>query len=752
MPFWNPIVLSQTQASVAGLLPVSLCLASAAAAAQDTGRLEARAPAPMTAPPAASAEEIVVTATRGARDLRDVPAAISVQSLDTLRRDGFSFGTDEFRGVPGVSFRRGEGDGDEFPYVSIRGSPGTDGYLPLIDGIPFVGIFEEPFFSEFPYDALERIEVVRGPLSALYGRGALYGASNYLTRDPEEDQVRLAVTGGTDDFYRAEASVTRRLGGNFGVLIGGAYENSDGWRENSRREIWTLYGKARAELGADTTLTLFGTYIDRFTQQATGLPLAADGRVVAEVGRGARFLGFGHPFSDTTGAMASLRLEHRASDRLDLTFTAHHRRFDRDVFLNFHDPLGFDPARQVFGVNGFRNTSRHDVWFGETTASLDLGAHRILAGVGGEASTAREFNRWTGQFGFTPECGFTFFLIEIDYRTGQAVNRDDPCFVTDAPRTRSHFRNHFLGAFLQDEWRIGERLTLTLGGRYDVFRRRAVFDPLPASGPGGTQRLKANAFSPRAALSYRTGFGQVYAGYGRGFNANFGATFENDPVQYYRPRLEPTTIDSYEIGVKGRALDDALRVEAALFYSRQRNRRVIIPNPDAESDPTAPPNLITFGQIYDVRGLELSLNLRPRAGTSITLNFSHVDPEWKDFVLQTFDGPIDLSGTTPVGIARNSIYLAAEQRFARWLSARATFEWYDDYEITQDNSEEGGGYELLNLNARIAPPAWNGLSLDLTLSNALDRRYFSYFGGRENPTYATPGPPRQFRATLRATF
>ncbi len=64
--------------------------------------------------------EIVVTATRSAERLVDVPADVTVKTLDTLRRDGFTFGTDEFRGVPGVSFRRGEGDGDEFPYVSIR--------------------------------------------------------------------------------------------------------------------------------------------------------------------------------------------------------------------------------------------------------------------------------------------------------------------------------------------------------------------------------------------------------------------------------------------------------------------------------------------------------------------------------------------------------------------------------------------------------------------------------------------------------
>lgn len=119
--------------------------------------------------------EIVVTATRSEERLVDVPADVTVKTLDTLRRDGFTFGTDEFRGVPGVSFRRGEGDGDEFPYVSIRGSNGTEGYLTLIDGMPF-DLNEEGALGIVPYPALSRVEVVKGPASALYGRGALYGA------------------------------------------------------------------------------------------------------------------------------------------------------------------------------------------------------------------------------------------------------------------------------------------------------------------------------------------------------------------------------------------------------------------------------------------------------------------------------------------------------------------------------------------------------------------------------------------------
>ncbi|KTR83740.1 hypothetical protein NS277_07155 [Novosphingobium barchaimii] len=105
-----------------------------------------------------------------------------------------------------------------------------------------------------------------------------------------------------------------------------------------------------------------------------------------------------------------------------------------------------------------------------------------------------------------------------------------------------------------------------------------------------------------------------------------------------------------------------------------------------------------------------------------------------------------------MGIAPNIVYIAADQRITPWLSGRGILEWYDDYKLTADNRVDGGGYTLVTLGARITPQVWRGLTLNLTLLNALNERYTYMFGGTTAPTYATPGPPRQFRATLKAGF
>ena len=696
-------------------------------------------------------EVIVVTASRGATPLQDVAADVTVRDFETLRRDGFTFGTDEFRGVPGVSFRRGEGDGDVFPFVSIRGSTGVEGYLTLVDGIPF-DLNEEGSLQVVPYPALSRVEIVKGPVSTLYGGGALYGAVNYITIDPSADKIDVSLTAGSDDYYRGDLSVAKPLSDTLGLVAIASYENYGGWRENGGRENLNLFAKLSLAAGPDTDLTLYGSYQDQRAETPSVIPLLEDGTPVEVFGGWEADNTFLNPAVDLKGGIVALRAEHRFSDAFSMTATGQYRRFDFDNRLNFYDPFGFSPERGVFGVNGFYAQSKFEVAYGEVTAKYNSGRHDIVAGVTGQVGTVRRDDFWSGQYGFTFDCGFNFYLVEIDYVNGGVANRDAPCFVIDNPQASNDQRTTYLSAFVQDEVQLSDAFYLTLGARYDRFYRETEYFPIAGQTDGALGEARADAVSPKAALSWRYGDGQVYVAYGRGFNSNFGPAFEFNPDQYARPEQRPTTLDSVEIGWKGAALQDKLNFALTAFYSVQKNRRQTVPNPAAETDVTAPSSLITFGDRYESKGVEVALDFRPQDGTRLQLNYSHIAPEWDEYILQQSSGPLDLSGKTPVGVAENVVYVAGEQRITPWLSGRAIVEWYDDYQVTADNSVKGGSYTLVTLNARIAPQAWGGMSLDLTLLNALDEKYLYLFGGTTSPTYGTPGTPRQFRATLNASF
>ena len=702
-------------------------------------------------------DEIVVTATRRGKPLLEVAASVTVQDVAELRAKGFNYGTDEFRGVPGVFFRRGEGDGEEFPFISIRGvtgNHGNDTFLALVDGIPFVGPDEEVLLYEVPYPVVDTIEIVRGPVSALYGRGGIAGAVNYRTRPLREDRSVLSVSAGNENFFRAEAHLERGFDNGAGVMLSAVYEDFEGWRDNSRRELASVFVKGALPIGERGNLTGWLTYYNRDAEVPSVIPTLGDGTVVDVVGGNETFLGYLPAGNESEGVIAAARYEYAVSDDLNFQFTGQARSFDSDVALNFYDFFEFDPANSIMGVNGFASENEADVLFGEALVNWNSGRHSIVAGISGERATLDEADRWSGEIDpfFTGECGFRFYGILVDYSTGEVTNDapDNACFVRSQLRTVADTTNSFAGAFVQDEIRLSDRLELTVGLRYDRFEREVDFDVVGTQPVDQRATGDEDAFSPKASLSYDYGGGILYTSYGRGFNSNFGPVFQWEPDRYARDE-EPTTIDSFEIGWKGRAGDGRIEWETAVFYLEQEDRRIFVPNPD----PDGPPSLATTGQAYSSRGFEGSLRFRPAERTTAIVNYTYLDPEWDELIIAgSFGAPDqDFSGVSPQGVPENLVYVEVAQSFTDWLEARLTYEWYDDYFVDLSNSVSAGSYDLLGVSASVEFPGNDSLSLDLSVTNLLDEDYYFFFAGsRTMATNVTPGVPRLARATLRWQF
>lgn len=706
-----------------------------------------------------SIEEVVVTATatRSEKELLKTPAAVTVQSLDDLRRDGFTYGTDEFRGVPGIFFRRGEGDGEEFPFISIRGvtgNHGNDTFLALVDGIPFVGPDEEVLLYEVPYPIVDQVDIVRGPVSALYGRGAISGAVNYRTRTPQKNRTELTLSGGSDGYQRGQVLVEKSFDSGAGFLASATRENFKGWRDNSARDTNSVFLKGIVPVSDNSMVTGWLSYFERNAEVPSVIPTLSDGTVVNVHGGTEGFLGQKPTHNDVSGWIGALRYEIQLSESLGFQATAQARSFDSDVRLNFYDFYEFNPEANIMGVNGFANKSEADVYFGEALFTWQPGAHNIVAGVSIEQATLGEVDRWSGEIDpfFTGECGFRFYAILIDYSTGNVLNDtpDNSCFVREQLRTAADTTNQFWGVFIQDEISLTERLTLTLGGRYDAFDRDIDFSVIGTLPTDQNASGDADAFAPKASLAYDYGQGIVYASYGRGFNSNFGPVFQWEPDRYTRDE-KPTTIDSFELGWKGQTANRQFSWETAIFYLEQKDRRIFVSNPD----PMGPPTLATTGQEYSSQGLEASLTFHPTDKTHLLLNYTYLDPEWDELIIAgSFGEPdTDLSGTTPQGVPEHIVYAEVSHNFSDWISGRLSYEWYDDYFVDQSNSFRNGKYDLVNLSVTITPPSRENLSIDVSATNLLDEDYFFYFAGsRTAVTNVSPGVPRQLRVTLRTEF
>ena len=735
MRFSIHVIGGVVAASAAALMPINLALA------QSAGAVEAD-----------EIVEIVVTATRDEKPLLEVPASITVQSTAELRQKGFVVGTDEFRGVPGVFVRRGGGDNDEFPLISIRGvtgDHGNDTFLAMIDGVPFVGPDEEVLLYEVPYGVIDSIEVVRGPVSALYGRGGIAGAVNYRTRPFSSSRTELAISAGNEGFFRGQAHVEKAFDNGAGIMFSANYEDFEGWRENSNREIASVFLKGSVPVGERGTLNAYVTYYDRLSEVPSVIPTLSDGTIVDVPGGPESYIGYAPTFNDVEGLITAVKYEHSVSDTLGFQFTGQVRNYDRETKLNFYSESGFDPAKTTVGFLGFGTASDSTIYYGEGTVNWTTGKHSIVAGLSTERAELDDEESWSGQHGFTFFCGFRFYFISVDYSTGQVINDQHPCFARDQLSTAADMTNTFFGAFIQDEIALTDRWTLTVGLRYDQFDRKVDYRFIGTFPSDERVKGDADAFTPKASISYRYGGGMFYGSYSQGFNSNFGPLFQWNPNQYLRVE-EPTTLDNYELGWKGRGLDGRLEWETAIFFLEQKNRRVFVSNPD----PFGPSQLATTGQIYSSRGLEASLRFRPTERTSGTLTYAYVDPEWDEFILPgSFGAPDrDFSGATPTGVPENTFYVELEHEFSSRVTARVTYEWYGDYYVDLANSVKNGSYDLLGLSATFT--ANENIAVDVSITNLLDEEYYFYLAGLDDTltSRVTPGVPRLARATLHWRF
>lgn len=214
-------------------------------------------------------EQIVVTASKREQSLQEVPVSISVLEATELKARNAQTIDDALRYIPGVNITGGQ--------VNIRGSSGYSRgagsrVLMLLDGVPFIaGDTGELVFEAIPVGQIDRIEVVKGASSALYGSNALGGVINIITKSiPEtpETIVRSYVglynkpTFGSwawstrNRYYNGESVSHAYKSGDLGVALFFSRQFDDGYRQNDYHRRYNVYVKTREDFSASNSLTM----------------------------------------------------------------------------------------------------------------------------------------------------------------------------------------------------------------------------------------------------------------------------------------------------------------------------------------------------------------------------------------------------------------------------------------------------------------------------------------------------------------
>lgn len=202
-------------------------------------------------------DEVVVTGTRAATDVRHLSQTVSVLNRSridqSMQPSLLPVLTEQIpglfttsRGVMGYGVSGGAAGG-----ISLRGLFGGSARLMvLIDGHPqYAGIFGHPIADAYQTLLADKVEVLRGPASVLYGSNAMGGVVNIVTRRMHEDGVRTNLHTGYGSYNMLETELTNRIRkGRFSGVVSGSYNRTDGHRENMPFEQYGGYAKLGYEL------------------------------------------------------------------------------------------------------------------------------------------------------------------------------------------------------------------------------------------------------------------------------------------------------------------------------------------------------------------------------------------------------------------------------------------------------------------------------------------------------------------------
>jgi iron complex outermembrane receptor protein len=708
---------------------------------------------------------VVVTATRSAQSLADAPAAVTVVDEKTIDSKNVSRLGDAIQQVPSLYLQNGA-------FGPSQGTSGTSNMslrgidqsktLILLDGQPIQDASSGKVNWRIPFtDDIERIEVVPGAFSSLYGSNAIGGVINIITKQPDKREFSVKLRKGWNDLSGEDGSLYFRdtLESGLGIVVGAGYQNRDSYVNEfvvkAPCAAPTDCSNPIDVTGGQATTSRDGTPVylvgDKGTTPWTSanatvkLSYKLDGRDriyggIAWQETEQDYTYFNTYLRDTTGTLVSTGVVNINGEQI-----ASLSLFD---FVN-NSPLHESATRYFVGYEGTIGTDKLlkidlaqiDREYSFTAASPVLPTYEGGPGTltdtpnkGLDGTIQLSFPLGEKQFWVT---GLAFHGDEVNQNIYTLSNwRDDD--------SRTKVNNGYNGSstttsvFAQDEITLTDTLKAYLGGRWDYWKTEGDFFttlilPPPAPQSKSYSSRSDSAFSPKASLVYQpVEAATLRASYGRSFRAPPNLDlYSTTTVRCIRdnktpgnctalanPDLEPETGTTWELGGEWR-FSSSTRAGLTLYETRLKDliytKRV----------PVNTIERINAGEAR-VRGVELSARTRLTSWLDLDANYAWIDSE----MLENDADPSSV-GKRLTNSPEHIAGIALTARRGPWigtLDARYTSHVY----FTSANTDvvEGvpGSYDAYTMVNAKASYAFNKtVTASLAVNNLLDEEAYSFF-------------------------
>ncbi len=215
--------------------------------------------------------DMVVTATRIEQSSMDVPFFTSAITRDEIEEMGARKLSEALRSVPGLQIGV---QGNAYPHIEVRGFRDTKDLAVLIDGVPFRQINGSADLTMVPLDIVERIEFVKGPGSSIWGRGAVAGTLNIITRPAETSrkQAVLQVGGGSWNTFDGSAKGFLPYAKGY-VMLNAGGSATDGFQDRTDRDAANAMFSLNHSLSDMVSIGVQGLYSKVDANRGSTVPL-----------------------------------------------------------------------------------------------------------------------------------------------------------------------------------------------------------------------------------------------------------------------------------------------------------------------------------------------------------------------------------------------------------------------------------------------------------------------------------------------
>lgn len=681
-------------------------------------------------------DAIVVTASRYEVLMRELPASAVVLDQPRLKRPDAKNFLDVLSDQPGIKVTSRQDGGIFGAGIEVRGfntnSMSGGNVLILLDGIPQRRLsFGGPYMGAIPFDAVTRMELVKGPLSVQYGRGSLAGAMQLFT-DPG-DKAYGGVTQIMFDtasrdirgYYRARGPIEGLKDSTFSVTTSGGY--AEGWQERAESGKGFLYGHGDLWLSERDNLKVIAGFYKGSEHVASPVLIDRNGRRLAGIARDTNLGVPGQNSIDLDEYRLGATWTHDYSDTLLHKLTLSY--WNGDTKWAVGRPSDAPAAGTVISRPSSDRRFEEQGWYSELLVKKD---YDISKDVSGTTTVGGNLEFWTLD---------NFYQgIRIPTSTfAQGITLDLATMI-EPPRntwiyggvTRRTTREYDSGLFLTNRLTFMDRFTVDAGARFDHYRRKQENET-----NGNESTIADSAVSPSVGLSYRLlggvrskDFLSLYGNWGRGFFPVFRGGAGGAEIA----ALAPETSDSCEFGIKGAAFGGKLSGNLAV-YKTMRND-VVGWNPIAGQQEN-------MGD-WEVQGVELDIRAKPVEWLDVFGSYTLRSPK-----IARNDGTPQVEGNQLVFVARQMFKLGAELNHDKKLFVGSDLQWTG--KTFADEANTIALNEHCEVNAHLAYK-WDVFTFTVFVKNIFDEDYYSgVFNGVQNGS-AFMGAPRTIGFSISAKF